>query len=36
MKKVGFYIAKIKSKIFKNYEIMNEYYRSYGAKIDGG
>lgn len=36
MKRVGFYVAKLKSKIFKNQEIMNDYYRSFGAQIGRG
>lgn len=36
MKKLSFYFAKLKSKVLKNNEIMNDYYRSCGAKIGGG
>ena len=33
MMKIGFLIAKIKSKISKNYEHLSDYYRKSGAKI---
>lgn len=36
MKKIGWYFSKIKYKIKKDNEIMNDYYRKYGAKIGKG